>query len=252
MVPSMSKQRNIGSKYEKVKERLLAVKLLSLLKKRFSYRELSRLTGLSESILCRYITGKRIPDTEQAKRILSSIISKLNLMDIILEKIRGMKGYIDLQTISVDSLILQLATIHAYMRYRDKGVTKIIVPETRGIPLATLIALELNSDLVIARRTRENPFEEYIHGVVVESPFNMISFYVPRRSLDQRDRVLIVDDLIQTGKTIQALSTIVRKSRAKLIGVLVLLALGDSWKQINVNEIDVLVKITDPSKLMPV
>ena len=43
--------------------------------------------------------------------------------------------------------------------------------------------------------------------------------------------MLIVDDLLRTGRTLKALITIANKAKASIIGVFALISLGNAWRE---------------------
>lgn len=236
-------------KHVELETRLMAVELLALLKRKFTYRELERLTGLSNGMLSRYVTGQRVPRKDHAEKIISNILSKLDIRMLILEKLKESKGYIDLQLILSDILLLKLVALKAKLVFGEAGVNKVLVPEAGGIPLAALVAAKLNADLVIARRRKENPFQYYYEVTLAETPFTSITFYVPQQLLCRGDRVLLVDDLVQSGQTLKALAEIAKKAGAKIVGALALIAVGTNWRRIGIDNVHVVLEIADPSKI---
>ncbi|MEM4914124.1 MAG: phosphoribosyltransferase, partial [Desulfurococcaceae archaeon] len=67
------------SKADKMKLRLLSSEVLRHLKPVLSYRDISLITGLPESVLCRYVKGSIIPSFEQAVKILARISLSIDL-----------------------------------------------------------------------------------------------------------------------------------------------------------------------------
>ncbi|HIQ03007.1 MAG TPA: helix-turn-helix domain-containing protein, partial [Desulfurococcales archaeon] len=63
---------SITDKFENLKFRLMVVERLRLLKRMYSYKELSKVTGVPETVLCRYVKGSILPSLEQAERIWKS------------------------------------------------------------------------------------------------------------------------------------------------------------------------------------
>jgi len=61
---------------------------------------------------------------------------------------------------------------------------------------------------------------------------------VPKTSLGKGSRVLIVDDLLRSGRTLRALVNIVRQARAEVAGIFSLVAVGNEWKEV-VKDLDV-------------
>ena len=57
------------------------------------------------------------------------------------------------------------------------------------------------------------------------------SLYVPKTAIKKKDSVLIIDDVVRTGETVQALVDLVRNQRADIAGIYVLVTVGDDWKE---------------------
>ncbi len=217
------------SKYDAMKLRLHAIELLRLLKRNLSYRELSQITGISESVLCRYVKGQTVPSLEHAVRIVRSIRERFSISGLLASRIKSLNdGYIDISGITSDPVLLKLAAHYAVAKLAGRRITKILTPEANGIPFATLIASLLEVPLVVARRSKESPYEDYIEAIVAEPSLRAtITYYVPRRLIGRRDSVLIVDDLVQSGRTIKALATSIARVGAQVAGVVALVAVGE-------------------------
>ena len=115
-------------------------------------------------------------------------------------------------------------------RFRHSSITKILVPEAAGIPLATALSLAFNVNLVIARRAKENPLLEYVEEHIVETPRVTRIFYIPKGSLSRGDNVLVVDDIIQSGYTLAVMRKLIERSGARLAGVAALVVVGEEWR----------------------
>ncbi len=233
------------SRYQVIKYRLLAAEALRLAKRFYSYRELARITGIPEGMLSRYVSGHVIPSLDQAERIWRALEKALDPRRAVAERIRELGGLIDLTPLLTDPLYLRLISIYFYNRLSDVEVTKILVPETSGITFATALSLVFDVPMAIARRGRDNPYEDYVEGSYVEPPSNYIVFYVPRRSLSRGDRVLIVDDIVQTGRTLSALEKIVEAVGARIVAVTAIVVVGSEWKQrVGIERVEALVTIS--------
>ena len=245
--------RGVGSvsqtvnRYQAIKYRLLVAEALRVAKKFYSYRELSRITGIPEGMLSRYVTGHVIPSIEQAERIWRALEKALDPRRIVAERIRELGGLIDLTPILTNPLTLRIISVYFYNRLAGKNITRILVPETSGITLATTLAMVFDVPMAIARRVRDNPYEDYIEGSYVEPPSHYVVFYVPRRQLSRGDRVLVVDDIIQTGRTLAALRRIVEEAGARITAVAALVVVGDEWRRrAGIEEVEALVTIGKP------
>ena len=237
---------NLQDKYETLRFRLMVVEALKMVKQFYSYRELSKATGLSETVLCRYVRGNIIPSVEQAERLWDKLEKLMDLRRVVSDAIIMTEGgFIDTSPVLSNPLIMKMAAYHVFTRFAGRRVTRILTPATNGIPLATSISLMLEAPLVVAKKTKENPEEEYYEETVVEGPTITTTFYVPRRQIRRRDSILVVDDFIQTGKTVKALINIARKARAIVSGAVFLLGIEGEWMK----ELDIpmLVFLTLPS-----
>jgi adenine phosphoribosyltransferase len=58
-----------------------------------------------------------------------------------------------------------------------------------------------------------------------------VTLFIPKDAIKKRDSVLIVDDMIKSGETQEALGHLVKKAKAEISGVFSLVAVGDDWKE---------------------
>lgn len=148
-------------------------------------------------------------------------------------------GYLFLNDVLNDpQLLFKLAEAIAG-RFVLANVDAVVTVETKGIPLALSVARHLGSQLVIARRdiifsedgvpmpvTRhESTVAEgamlsvtYVSG----SHRGVQSMSLPRRSLPQGARVLIVDDFLRAGGTLRGLGDLLTEFSATVVGTVVL------------------------------
>ena len=104
--------------------------------------------------------------------------------------------------------------------YRGSRITKVLAPEARGPILGALVALQLDAGLVLARKeNRNHPGAD----VRVRSEPGWrgegVDFQARSFDLGSNDRVLVVDDWITTGSTIDAMLWLVAEAGASLAGV---------------------------------
>jgi adenine phosphoribosyltransferase len=209
----------------------MVVERLRLLKKFYSYSELARRTGIPETVLCRYVKGDVLPGDDTAKKLWDSLDKIEQLSQVIYEKIYvDPYGYVDTSNAVNDPLILMRASHYVMMKFAGKRITKILTPAVNGVPLATSIALLLEVPLVIAKRNKEMGVKDYIEESYPAGPY-MVSLYAPKNAITSRDDVLIVDDIIRTGNTVQALINMVKKVKANVAGVFALVGVGDEGVQ---------------------
>jgi len=129
--------------------------------------------------------------------------------------------------------ILWLASIEAYYHFKDQQLEVALTTEVDGIPVGLAIASMLDLDLVVAKRRKELGFSEFYEETYLSrDPPSLVTLYVPRESLKRGSRVLIVDDLLRSGRTLKALINIVKQAKAEVAGIFSLVAIGNEWRDV--------------------
>jgi xanthine phosphoribosyltransferase len=106
--------------------------------------------------------------------------------------------------------------------FREQRPTRVLTAEVSGILPASLAALALgNIPCIYARKHKPITMEEpvFVDSAPSHTKGGEVLLMVSPEFLNPGDRVLIVDDFLATGKTIDALARIVEKSGATLVGI---------------------------------
>lgn len=211
----------------------VVVEILVSLKKFLKFRELDSILGISIPTLWRYIHGDIKPSQERAKNMIHRLLSR-DVINILMPRVLRMsdEDVINLYTIAYNIDVLTLASIDALLWGKDRGFTAVVTVEVDGIPLATMIAKRLGLKLVVVKKKKEVGFNRFIElSYITSMPPEVVTLYLPEGVLDHVDRVLIVDDLVRSGRTSGALCELLKKSGAKPVGFYALIGVGDSWKK---------------------
>ncbi len=165
---------------------------------------------------------KFIPQTtiEQNKEILNEIAIKLSEGERILPG--GFMYMTDV--IYSPHIIHRIGEVFA-SQFNYKNVDYIITVETKGIPLAFMVAKAMNLPLVILRR--DNKVTEgstvsinYVSG----SSGKLQRMSLSRRAIKPGARVIIIDDFMKAGGTAKGTIDMMREFDAHVEGVGVLIA----------------------------
>jgi xanthine phosphoribosyltransferase len=121
----------------------------------------------------------------------------------------------------VDAALMYQAGQALARRFADQGVTKVLTAEISGIAPALMTALALGVPIVYARKTKPITMPEriYVRTAPSHTKGHEVALMVSPEFLGPGDRVLIVDDFLATGQTIDALVQIVRDAGAELVGI---------------------------------
>lgn len=220
---------------DELKFRLMTIEMLrtAKYKRNITYRELASKTGLPVTVLSRYAKGHVLPNTARARQLWKVLTKLVGLENELRSRIKfDEEGYFDNTDIIGDFTVLQQAANHALANFAGKRVTKVLTAAVDGVPLATMVANALGVNLVIAKRGKEVGVKAFLEETYAlrDSGVTM-TLYIPKDSIRKRDSVLIVDDMIKTGETQAALVNLVRKAKAEISGVFLLIAVGEEWKK---------------------
>ena len=117
-------------------------------------------------------------------------------------------------------------------KFAGRRVTKVLTAAVDGIPCSTLVANLLEIDLLIAKDSKEVGIQEFIEETYIPKGSAIRrSLFVPKNAIRKKDSVLIIDDVVRTGETVQSLVDMVRNQRADIAGIYVLVTVGDEWKE---------------------
>lgn len=108
--------------------------------------------------------------------------------------------------------------------YRQERIDCVAAAEARGFILAAPLALELNVGFVPVRKPGKLPYHTFSFHYDLE--YGSDTLEIHRDGILQGQRVLLVDDLLATGGTIEACCQLVEKSRAEVVGCAFLIELA--------------------------
>ncbi|WP_373232014.1 pur operon repressor [Cohnella sp.] len=112
--------------------------------------------------------------------------------------------------------------------FADRQIDVIMTVETKGIPLAHATALFLNLPIVIVRRDHKVTEGSAVSiNYVSGSTKRIQTMSLARRALKEESRVLIIDDFMKAGGTIQGMVDLLHEFRAVVAGVGVFVESGE-------------------------
>ena len=150
----------------------------------------------------------------------------------IKSKIRTVKDYPidgimfrDITTLFKDPEGLREAINLFSDRYQDLNLDKIVAIESRGFLIGAPLAYLLNVGLVLIRKPGKLPAKTFKQDYTLEYGVDKIEIHTD--AIEEGERVLIVDDLIATGGTVEAAVKLVQKMKADIIECCFIIDLPD-------------------------
>ena len=110
-------------------------------------------------------------------------------------------------------------------RYRDARLDVIAGIESRGFLFATPLSYELGVPMVPVRKQGKLPSQTHSVSYDLEYGSDAVEIHVD--AISRGDRVLIVDDLLATGGTMEATSRLISQCGGEIAGVAVVVELTE-------------------------
>lgn len=129
----------------------------------------------------------------------------------------------DITPLFADPAALKAATGELADHFRDAGITKVVGPEARGFMMGVPVALALDAGFVPARKPGKLP--RAVYSMSYDLEYGTDSIEIHQDAIEPGDVVLIVDDLIATGGTAEAVAKLVKQMGAQLAGYAFILEL---------------------------
>lgn len=123
----------------------------------------------------------------------------------------------DVTPLIADAKAFQAAIDTIARQFFDKGITKVLGAEARGVIIGAPVAYVLGAGFVPARKPGKLPRATYDQSYNLE--YGQATIQIHQDAFCSHDRVLIVDDLLATGGTALAQAELVARSGATLVGM---------------------------------
>jgi adenine phosphoribosyltransferase len=131
----------------------------------------------------------------------------------------------DVTTLFKDSSILKEIVEGLYELYKDKKITKVVGIESRGFILGSLLAVRLNAGFIPIRKLGKLPAAVFEESYKKEYGWDTIQIH--RDAISKDDVILLHDDLLATGGTMQAAVNLIKQFNPRKIYVNFLIELED-------------------------
>jgi xanthine phosphoribosyltransferase len=121
----------------------------------------------------------------------------------------------------IDPGLMQSIGLEFACRFKHTSPNKILTAETSGIAPALFAAVSLGIPIVFARKHQpitmlQDPYSASTFSPTHKSAIDLI---VSKEYLLPNDRVLIIDDVLASGKTIQTLVSLIKQCNATVVGI---------------------------------
>lgn len=121
----------------------------------------------------------------------------------------------------VDSELMDACGREFARRFAGVGATRILTAEISGIAPALMTSLHMHLPVVYARKTKPVTMPDTVYLTVAPSHTKgrLVELIVSPEYLASGERVLIIDDFLASGATIQGLARLAQAAGSEVVGV---------------------------------
>lgn len=135
----------------------------------------------------------------------------------------------DVTTLFKNPACLQIMVDELYEMYKSKGITKIVGIESRGFVMASALAVKLGAGIVLCRKPGKLPAVTIQESYTKEYGEDTIEIH--EDAINEKDIVLLHDDLLATGGTMKAAYNLVKKFNPRKIYMNFIIEITDEGLQ---------------------
>ena len=121
-------------------------------------------------------------------------------------------------------------------KFKAGGFTKVVGTEARGFLFGAPLALAMGLGFVPVRKPGKLPRATYSQDYQLEYGHDTLEIH--QDALTQDDNVLIIDDLLATGGTIEATTKLIRRTGAKVTDAAFVISLPDLGGEKKLEDMD--------------
>ena len=110
-----------------------------------------------------------------------------------------------------------------YERYKDKGIESVVSVESRGFVFGAVLSYKLGAAMVPVRKKGKLPDKTF--SVTYDLEYGTDTLEIHEDAIKEGNKVLLVDDLLATGGTTEAVIKLLKKLKADILEVAFLIEL---------------------------
>ena len=133
--------------------------------------------------------------------------------------------FLDITTATKDAKSMKLMIDFLYEKFKDERIDYIAGIESRGFIFGAPLACRLGAGFVPIRKPNKLPADTIKESYSLEYGTDTIEMHAD--AVNAGDRVLVIDDLLATGGTVQAAIKLIEQLGGEVVGLSFLIELDD-------------------------
>ena len=137
------------------------------------------------------------------------------------------KGIIfrDITTAVKDKEALRRIVDFLTQKFKDKNIDYVAAVESRGFIFGSALAYNLNAGFILVRKPGKLPAKTISQDYSLEYGLDKIEIH--EEEIEKGKNVLVIDDLLATGGTVNACCKLIKKAQANIVGCAFVIELSE-------------------------
>lgn len=131
--------------------------------------------------------------------------------------------FYDITSVFMNPQALEFVSQEMFKAFENDKIDAVISVESRGFIMGAIFAKERKIPLILARKKGKLPGETIEESYELE--YGQATLEIHKSDIEANKNYLIIDDLVATGGTLEAVAKMVEKSGSKVAGIFSIIAL---------------------------
>jgi len=211
----------------------VALDLLKLLKQKYDYKTLSKITGLPTSTLTRYIKNKTVPRDQNVKKLIEKIASTIDIAEIIREKVLINEEDVDVYELVSNPNMLKLINFFIINEFSGSKLTAIMPLDAHSIPLSAVSAITVDRRiLLLSERPLWDDEEAITLTYKIPGFVEKFKMWLPKNVVSSKDSVLMISSFLNSDSLVNSAVSMLQKRGASITGLFSIMAKEQLWKKV--------------------
>ena len=123
----------------------------------------------------------------------------------------------DITTLLQDSKLFKYVVDEMVKPYEKIAIDKVVAIDARGFILASPIAYKINCGVCLVRKQGKLPYKTIKENYQKEYGVDVLTIH--EDTIKKGEKVLIIDDILATGGTVEATIKLVERLGGKIVGI---------------------------------
>lgn len=211
----------------------VALDLLKLLKQKYDYKMLSKMTGLPTSTLNRYIKNKTTPRSQNVKKLIEKVTSLIDMTELIKEEALISEDDVNVYEVVSNPSMLKLINFFIVNEFSGSKLTAVMPLDVYSVPLSAVLAITIDRRiLLLSERPLWDDDETITLTYKIPGFVEKFKLWLPKNTVSSKDSVLMISSFLNSDSLVNSAVSMLQKRGASITGLFSIMAKEQFWRKI--------------------